>query len=60
MQVGKHLVKGLRVSYTRAVSAREARYTFKVDYEVLNGVSFSWMTDQQSNRTLGLEAGFQF
>lgn len=60
VQVGKHLVKGLRVSYTRAVSAREARYTFKVDYEVLNGVSFSWMTDQQSNRTLGLEAGFQF
>ncbi|NLC55284.1 MAG: DUF748 domain-containing protein [Armatimonadetes bacterium] len=60
VKLGKHLVKGLRVSYERAVTARDARYTFKVDYEVMPRVSVSWSTDEKDSRTVGLEAGLPF
>ncbi len=60
VKLGKYLVKGLRVSYSRAVSARETRFKFKVDYEVIKQMSLSWSTDQQRSRTMGLEANFRF
>ena len=60
VKLGKHLVKGLRVSYERAVTARDARYTFKVDYEVMPRVSVGWSTDEKDSRTVGLEAGLPF
>lgn len=60
VKVGKHLLKGLRVSYTRSVSAREARFKFKVDYEVFDKVSVNWGTDERNSQSLGLEAGFEF
>ncbi|MDH7570028.1 MAG: translocation/assembly module TamB domain-containing protein, partial [Armatimonadota bacterium] len=60
IKMGKRLVKGLRVSYTRSVSARDAKFRFRVEYEIWDNVSASWSTDERRSQVLGLEAGIRF